>query len=354
MLKYARSNKCSPSVHILIIKLQLLPNIYLFLVIFWLKGRSFIIIKPKLTDINDDCLEQIFSYLDIKDFVNIAHTNKDLKPAADRAFARKFAKTTFNVDTADWKYFVLAETYDLQTSLRLLRCFGHLILTLQIFNLNLSKWCGSKIAQYVNEYCSQLLKLKVCSSSGKTIDRLANRNLLKVEELEITCGVNNCLGIGDRFIIFRRLKKLRINNNNKSSHGFTSKILISSYHLEDFTYTFYKFTMQRHFLDFFMKNQSITKLSFVSRYASGNMLTWEDCEEIATALPSLQEINFKNIRLSELEVIPFIKLCKSLKSFGFHMTDRTEFNRLKAVLGNEWHATIVDSHDFSVKIELIG
>lgn len=50
--------------------------------------------QTKITDVNNDCLEKIFLFLDFDEFINIAHTNKQLKmkTAADMAFAPKFAK----------------------------------------------------------------------------------------------------------------------------------------------------------------------------------------------------------------------------------------------------------------------
>lgn len=46
----------------------------------------------KLTDLNDDCLEQIFLYLSLEDLLNIVCENKieRLVPAAESAFKRNF------------------------------------------------------------------------------------------------------------------------------------------------------------------------------------------------------------------------------------------------------------------------
>lgn len=48
--------------------------------------------EKKLTDLNVDCLEQVFLYLSLKDLLNIVHANKQLKPAAELVFARKFVQ----------------------------------------------------------------------------------------------------------------------------------------------------------------------------------------------------------------------------------------------------------------------
>ncbi|XP_031632435.1 uncharacterized protein LOC116346493 [Contarinia nasturtii] len=104
----------------------------------------------QLTDVVDDCLERIFMHLSLEDFLNIAHTNKELKPAADMAFQRKFGKTEFYL--CDEIYFGsdddIVEISDKKSQLRLLRCFGHLITKLEIEGEFAKKLIG-----YANEYC---------------------------------------------------------------------------------------------------------------------------------------------------------------------------------------------------------
>lgn len=118
--------------------------------------------QTQLTDINDDCLETIFMYLDFDDFINIAHTNKLLKPAADTAFSRKFGWKWIDLDIKS-KYRgifklqisdTIIKVHDFQTSLRLLRCFGHLISKLHVGPASTSrlKWTAVKLVGYANKY----------------------------------------------------------------------------------------------------------------------------------------------------------------------------------------------------------
>lgn len=53
--------------------------------------------QTKLTEVNEDCLETIFLNLNLNDFLNIAHPNKELKTAADMAFTRKFGRKRFDL-----------------------------------------------------------------------------------------------------------------------------------------------------------------------------------------------------------------------------------------------------------------
>lgn len=121
-------------------------------------------VKTKLTDVNGDCLEKIFMYLNLDDLLNIAHTNKQLKFAADLAFARKFGKCVMllYIHRVEWnsKFFLFPNTVciiDLQTSLRLLRCFGHLLSHLDIRCSSDFPNASYKLTRYANEYCSESL-----------------------------------------------------------------------------------------------------------------------------------------------------------------------------------------------------
>ncbi|XP_031634288.1 uncharacterized protein LOC116347714 [Contarinia nasturtii] len=110
----------------------------------------------KLTDVVDDCLERIFMHLSVEDLLNIAHTNKQLIPAADLAFQRKFGKMEFQLNNKRYYYSSgdNIKINDKKTQLRLLRCFGHFITKL---DLQQSDEFGKKLVDYANEYCFESL-----------------------------------------------------------------------------------------------------------------------------------------------------------------------------------------------------
>lgn len=117
----------------------------------------------KLTDVNADCHEIIFMHLALDDLLNIAHTSGELKAGADEAFKRKFATKTVDLEVqSGYRRKALVVTqysikiYDLQTSLRFVRCFGHLTSKLRIFGTFFSPF-QIKIVRYVNEFCSKSL-----------------------------------------------------------------------------------------------------------------------------------------------------------------------------------------------------
>lgn len=108
-----------------------------------------VITITKLTDMNDDCLEHIFLYLSLEDLLNIVHTNKQLRSAADLAFKRNFGRGKLVIfDESSFTIHINKfEKVQLPNSYRLLCRFGHLILRSQI-----TRSAGNML-KYLNKYC---------------------------------------------------------------------------------------------------------------------------------------------------------------------------------------------------------
>lgn len=130
----------------------------------------------RLTDMNVDCLEQIFLYLSLTDLLNIADTSKQLKPAAELAFVRLlkrgiliFYGAICTIRVNKTKQFAVRNPY------RLLRCFGHLI-----WNLEYQKYPQHNELKYINQYCSEsLVNIRICSL--RSIRRYMSKPFSKVE-----------------------------------------------------------------------------------------------------------------------------------------------------------------------------
>lgn len=147
--------------------------------------------KTKLTDVNDDCLEKVFMYLSLDDLLNIAHTNKKLKTAADMVFANKFGKESFSftIETSHQNKILRTQPdniwiNDLKTSLRLLRCYGHLISDLSIsYNENF-RTAPIKVLHYTNIYCSETLKsIGFCNLFNYVFEISMKKPFLKIEKV---------------------------------------------------------------------------------------------------------------------------------------------------------------------------
>ncbi|XP_055307432.1 uncharacterized protein LOC129580189 [Sitodiplosis mosellana] len=123
--------------------------------------------EVRLTNLIEDCLEPIFMKLSIENLVAIVHTNKQLKPAAASAFARKFG--TMKIVLSNLRHNLPFDSkkdsirvVDLNVSLRLLRSFGHRISKLHIGHKNSMGsviFSNGLLINYANKYCKSLVEI---------------------------------------------------------------------------------------------------------------------------------------------------------------------------------------------------
>lgn len=135
----------------------------------------------KLTDINIDCLEKIFSNLNLRDLLNVADSNKSLKQAVDLVYSRRFGPKTifFRVifklsrDSIEMSHQKI-EFNDLRTALQLIRCFGHLISKLEYdHSIDTYPKHRNEVDRYINEYCANSLsELQFFTTSKDVFERL--------------------------------------------------------------------------------------------------------------------------------------------------------------------------------------
>ncbi|XP_055306308.1 uncharacterized protein LOC129570643 [Sitodiplosis mosellana] len=124
-----------------------------------------IIFTTKLTDVNFDCLEHIFKRLSLTDLLNVAESNKQLKPAADLAFKSQFGnrliKINLSYKSVQWfEQNKSTPAIPWSFCFKLLRCFGHLITKLKSIYDESRKYDATLAAEfdrYVNEYCAESL-----------------------------------------------------------------------------------------------------------------------------------------------------------------------------------------------------
>lgn len=123
--------------------------------------------KPtKFTDVNIDCLEKIFNYVDFVDLLNLADTCVPLRAGAALVFSLKHAKKNINLLNicSDRKYFVKKKDIQIgdgKSCLQSLRCFGNMITKLEISPSRNNHITGH-IVDYVKEYCVDSLKEFKC------------------------------------------------------------------------------------------------------------------------------------------------------------------------------------------------
>lgn len=125
--------------------------------------------RTKLSNVNQDCLKNIFKYLELEDLLNVANANKYIKPATEQPFVEKYSKRFIQIvrykrsgPIEEFNSIVCVQRY--KQILQLLRCFGHLITKLDYcYNAtSVSTYCAplpsyQRILSYINEYCAESL-----------------------------------------------------------------------------------------------------------------------------------------------------------------------------------------------------
>lgn len=115
--------------------------------------------KMKLTDMNIDCIQSCLKYLKLDDLLKTAASTKRLNHVSNFIYDRKYDKDVFIKITSQETVQIqqLDECiymHDLRSSLKLLRCFGHLLSTISI---HFSEFTYQHAIEYANEYCAKSL-----------------------------------------------------------------------------------------------------------------------------------------------------------------------------------------------------
>lgn len=131
--------------------------------------------STKITDVNLDCLEIVFGFLDMRDLLNLAHTSTRLREVVVMAMNRTRTKTVrlFYDGRTVWIKADKDNIYvdGLKMCLRFLRCFGQVITRLSIIHKRSDVKHRGYLDQYVNKYCADtLVELSVMNAGESTIN----------------------------------------------------------------------------------------------------------------------------------------------------------------------------------------
>lgn len=147
----------------------------------------------KITDLNNDCLWNIFEYLDFSDLLNVASSNQRLNDVANIVYERKHRSKYlyFRNLCLSQDRIIQIEKYsikigDLQTSLQFIRCFGYLISSIEFTFLkqkNASKF-DQRAIHDINEYCSDSLRFITIVNCPNGLEHL-KRPFSKVARLTL-------------------------------------------------------------------------------------------------------------------------------------------------------------------------
>lgn len=128
------------------------------------------LMETLFSDINIDCQERIFEYLNLVDLLNIADSSKQFKTAANLVFARKYENELVNVGLFQPQRNQNQPTQEeigrilyAKTCLQLIRNFGHRITALKLEPIkdtsqeDLFSSVFKCAINYIKEYCTELL-----------------------------------------------------------------------------------------------------------------------------------------------------------------------------------------------------
>lgn len=131
-----------------------------------------------ISDLNIDCLEEIFEWLSLNDLLSVADTSIRFRRVSGLVLNRKYGEHVSvhnaNIQIGLLNYFDEADIKGIRSSLRFLRCFGHLISELDIrFDNTVQSHCNA-LFHYMNKYCAQnLIRFSILGSQQITIDMIS-------------------------------------------------------------------------------------------------------------------------------------------------------------------------------------
>lgn len=172
-----------------------------------------------LVCINNDCLHDIFKYLNICDIVNVASTCSRLRNFVDENIYKKFVKFELKPDDEDDQKITFG---DLQT---MLQHFGSIIEEMVLNGTIFSDVAGRRHLQFVLRHCPNLHTLRLCDFIFSRRDYIA-LSKLKVSSKVKVLELRECDGIYDDWAnVLRELSDLQsfivISNNDISGKIFS-------------------------------------------------------------------------------------------------------------------------------------
>lgn len=324
--------------------------------------------KMKITDLNIDCLESVFEYLDLQDLLNVADANKYLNIVAKCVFRRKHSNKMVHIPVVriardrrlkfDINSFGFIQMSDLRTILAFLRCFGCFVshvtfkfsLNIQISNNFARNYfeCNQHVMLYINEYCSGTLKDIVIKNGPKDWDRNMKKPFSMLQGVELfECGRVDAESISNIFPQMVRFNIVNTDFRKRKSNSMESVTKLKSVkHLSvsganslKLPFSFGKLrtltvghsvALDKHFFRMIHENPKITNLDIRT-----DTLSEVDQLNIAESLRFLDTL-YVQCTLTDDEALRFVASFGNLKYFQFKLSQQIDFEDLQAHLNSEW------------------
>lgn len=325
----------------------------------------------KITDVNNDCLENIFKYLNLDDLLNVVDANKWLRVAADYVYRRRYGQRIVELCDLNSKKTGYIQTNNkspkiagLKKCLRFVRCFGHNIYELKIDYCRSSRKDYTYLDQYVNEFCADsLTHIKYIRKSTILLE-IPEKPFTKLEILGIIHS-----NLGNRFeeIMkwFPKLRRLYMDSNRMDGNSVEVNIpnlehlivtlnsgkkyiinhknvieavrlnpQLRSLFIRQRSKDLFPFT---NVLEIANINPSIASLA-IHQNSAQNTVGREQLFQLVTALPFLGELLLNSCTLQSNDVIQFVRQATNLKMFCFKIDEPKDLQiqELITQLNDEW------------------
>lgn len=329
--------------------------------------------STKITDLNYDCLEKIFDYMDFNTFFNMALSNKSLQRSAVLAFKRKFGNNEFRLlpatalDLRPIKIISIS-IVGLKNCLQFVRCFGETITDL-IIEKALNKKANYRLKQYIQQYCSNTLT-KIYFGQNAIDHDSFQQPFNKVDFIEV-CDYSNLICCAHWFPNIRSLS-VAAPMRNFYEHNETDYLRIK----EDPDYLTINFPQLQHIkldltipigmtrrldrllganqqlqsivllngslrvweaLDLIDRNRNILKLDICPVYWVPEIGEVRDVKRLVLEHPFLIDLKLSYYQFEAAAILFLIRNLKSLKKLRILANSQTDWNTVVTQLGKEWH-----------------
>lgn len=318
--------------------------------------------KTTITDLCYDCLERIFSFLDLESLLNVAYTCKSLQNVAATQFDAADGETPIFLQP----YFSLAsekseicrnfeviKVIGLKLNLQFLRCFGEKITYLALLREN------EYVDRYINQYCVHTL------IGFDVVDRweISNEIFVKPFNNVIDFGIHGCklgknsLKLDQLFPNLRALsmkfvdidamdtalhlpflKDLNIKACKIYSENY-ERLLQACPRLKTLTIHAEEETTLDELLDVIIENKSILNLLVDFEVTSVNEFA---LRRLTNEHPSLETLQLWRQGFTADAAIMLTQQLNHLKKFKFRVDSHAEYHRLRNNLGVVWETIYLE------------
>lgn len=337
--------------------------------------------SKKIIDLDDDCLEKIFGYLDFHSVLSVAVANEYLRPAANYVYKRKFKDKIINIHEIakhhSWvaghvKHgitvcFEKVNLFDLKACLQFIRCLGPSLTNLHIYYKHSCLQIYTHVHRYINQYCAESLEeLELVEKPRLSVDHF-DKPFVNVR----TVAVHHC-HFGEQFpffsqwfpnlrtlkmfnllsdyspwteLPFHRLEYVRIAINNSGRNGFkkndVAQVLRSSHQLK---------CLEIHMPDGRQGMTLTTLLNIIEDKPDIQSLTLKmdkyctdakpsELQRLVNEHPSLILLDLNHYKFSAENVLFVVRQLNSLQRFSFQLDApnvQSTMQQFVPQLGGKW------------------